>query len=114
MSFKDRIKKQTLVFWNRTGIDSQGQPTFTTPAEKTCRWVDKNEKFINAGGEELISRSIVIVDGVSVGDVILLGTIALNVTDSNLPFENEGAYEVKRVDTTPNLRNSVTWYRVYL
>ncbi len=113
MSFKDRIKRQTCIHWPRTGTDGYGRPTFGTPSELDCRWSGKNEKFTSATGEELVSRAQVFVDGVAVGDVLMLGSLDGSVDQSN-PLENEGAWEVKSYTSAPNLRNTVTYYKAYL
>ena len=114
MSLISRMKKQTCVHWARTGTNAYGRAVWGEPEELVCRWADKAEKFVNANNEELVSNAIVYVDGVAVGDVLLLGTLddsGLNLTE---PFKNGGAWEVKRNDATPNLKNTETLYKAYL
>ena len=114
MSLISRMKKQTCVHWSRTGVNSRGRATYATPVEKECRWLDKAERYINLNDEEKVSHSIVYVDGVKVGDVLLLGTLSDSGLDTDDPLKNDGAWQVDRYDATPNLRNTETLYKAYL
>lgn len=104
MSLISRMKKQTCVHWSRSGVNDRGRATYGTAVERACRWVDSNELFVNAKGEEQVSNAVVYVDGCAVGDVLLLGDLldsGLNLAD---PLRNAGAWEIRRYDETPNLR----------
>lgn len=114
MSLKTRIQKQKCCHWPRMGTDDYGRPTWCAAVERNCRWSGKNEKFTTAQDEELVSRAVVIVDGVTVGDVLLLGTLADSGLDLSNPLENDGAWEVKAYASTPDFRNKVTYYKAYL
>lgn len=119
MSLKTRIQKQTCVYWAPAGSvsggedqDQYGSPQFTDPVELSCRWDDVAQKFTSPGGEELISRAKVLVDGVEVGGVLMLGTLDDVIDDD--PLRNDGAYQIKRYDSTPDFKNRVTYYMAYL
>ncbi len=114
MSLITRMKKQTCVHWPRIGTDNRGRAVWGTPTERSCRWEDVNEKYTALNGEDLTSRAMVYVDGVKVGDVLMLGTLdasGLNPTD---PLRNEKAWEIKRYDSLPNVRNNEVLYTAYL
>lgn len=113
MGIISRMKKQTLVHWARTGVDGRGRPTWGTPVERVCRWSGRNEKYLGLQGEERMSNAIVYVDGVSVGDAVMLGTLdsGTNLSD---PLRNYGAWEVKRLDSVPNLKATETLNKAYL
>ena len=114
MSLISRMKKQTCVHWARTGVNSYGRNTYDDPEELACRWTDTTEKFTDSKGEEKISNSVVYVAGVSVGDVLYLGTlddIDLELSD---PLKNDAAWKVERVDGIPNLKATETLYKAYL
>lgn len=114
MSLIAKMKKQTCVHWARTGTDSRGRPTWADPVERACRWEDVNEKYTALNGEDLTSRALVYVDGVKVGDVLMLGTLdvsGLNIVD---PLRNEKAWEVKRDDSLPTLKATEFLYTAYL
>lgn len=114
MGFKERIKKQTCVHWSKTGVDSRGYSTYATPVEKDCRWTDINLEYKDHQGNNRMSKSIVFVDGVSVGDVLLLGNLVDSGLDLDDPLQNSEAWEITRYDKIPNLKNTVTWYKAYL
>ena len=114
MSLISRMKKQVCVHWARTGTNSYGRPIWGDPEELVCRWSDITQKFMDLKGEERISNAIVYVSGVSVGDVLLLGTLTDSGLNTTEPFKNGGAWKVERVDAIPNLRATETLYKVYL
>ena len=120
MSLKSRMKKQTCVYWDlahtETGglaYDDHGQPQYTDPVELACRWQDVITEFVDAAGTQQISKSKVFVDGCCVGGVLMLGELT-GITDATYPLNNSGAHEIKRYDSIPNLRNTVTYYIAYL
>lgn len=120
MSLKTTFMKQTCVYWPPAGEETagqsyndEGQPLFGSPIELSCRWTDKTEKIADANGEEIFSRSKVMVDSVSVGGILMLGTFD-DVTDEEDPLRNDGAYQVRRYDSTPSVDASETYHWAYL
>lgn len=115
MSLKIRIQKQICIHWPRIGTDEYGRAAgWGTPVEKACRWDGVSEKFVNAQGEEQLSRATVLVDDVAVGDVLMLGMLEDSGLDLDDPLENEGAWVIQRYDSTPNFRNTETFCQAYL
>ena len=115
MGIIDTARKQTAIWWQRTGIDGFGVPSFAAPVDIRVRWDDSAEKFITAEGEEKVSRSVVMVDvadGVGLDDYLKLGA-SDSGTASN-PENETGAYPVLRYDLTPNLANTETLAEAYL
>jgi len=108
------MKRQTLIHWARTGTDSRGRPTFGEPVERACRFIGSNERFLNLQGEEMVSNAIAYVDGVSAGDVLMLGTLEASGINTTDPLRNGGAWEVKKVDSTPNLGATETLHKAYM
>ena len=106
MSIITRMRKQSAVWWERTGTDDGGDPTFATPIQIACRWVDEHEEFIDPKGTRRISDSIVNVDReMTVGDLLRLGDFEFNLIRDN-PFDNTGVGEIKQFTNLPNLRNT--------
>ena len=113
--------KMTCVYWPPGGEDSggfdfddYGKPLYATPVQIKCRWEDKAEEFLNSDGTREISNSVVYVDrDVRVGGVLLLDSLA-NVSDLTVPKNNDGAWEIKRFDKLPNLRNTEFLRTAYL
>lgn len=105
------MRKQVAVYWALEGsesggddYDNFGQPQYTTPIEIKCRWEAKIEEFVNASGTRILSNAIVYVDqDVDVGGVLMLGELT-DITDSEVPKENDNAWEIQRFDNLPNLK----------
>jgi hypothetical protein len=116
MALLTRVRKQTAVYWAPSaGRDKFGHPKLEPAKEITCRWDDVTEEFVDAVGTRVAGRSVVIVDvddDVKIGGVLMLGT--LNDITSTVAKNNEGAYEVRRVDKTPNIHNTQTLVEAYL
>ena len=113
MSLISRMRKQTVVYWPLASLDSggddfddYGQPVVTDPVELSCRWEDVSEEFVGADGTRLLSHAKVYVESdVAVGGILMLGEID-DITDSDNIKENDGAWEIKRFDKLPNLKNT--------
>ena len=106
MSIITTMLRQTAVYWSPLSVDEYGQPTWNAPVELAVRWEDKIEAFMDADGERQFSRAVVFVES----DVILKGVLLLsalvdvdNLTD---PKANEGAWEIRKFDKLPNLKNT--------
>ncbi len=117
---KTKYQKQVCVYWAPGHTESAarswdvyGQPIYADPVEKYCRWDDIAEIFVRADGTQETSKAIVFVDDVLQGGLLLLGelTSALNLVD---PRSNEGAWEIKKVETIPNRTASVNYTWAYL
>jgi hypothetical protein len=116
MGIISRVRKQTAVYWPPSiTFDKYGQPQTENPREISCRWDDVTEEFVDALGTRVVGRAIVMVpveESVEVGGVLMLGTLD-DLTEIT-PKDNEGAYEVRRIDETPNIRNTQTLVEAYL
>ncbi len=108
MSIITKVLKQTAVWWSQGSAapDEYGQPVVAAPIEIKVRWEDAAEEFIDKDGTKQLTRAVVMVDrDVSVGDVLMLGTLG-GVTDFGRAKNNAGAWEVRAFDKLPNLRVS--------
>lgn len=102
MGLLERIRKGTAVYWQRTGFDSYGVPTFAAPVSIDVRWEDKTTRFVDPQGAEKITSAVVYV-----GVDIEPGSYLKNGTDPSPvlnPREDANAEEVKQFSKTPNLR----------
>ena len=121
MGIITRMRKQTCVYWppgsDETGgvdYDDYGQPLYASPYVISCRWEDVIQEFVDAKDETVFSQAIVYVDrDVKLRGVLMLGTLS-DVSDMDNPKENEGAWEIRRFDKLPNLRNTEFLRTVYL
>lgn len=121
MSIITRMRKQTAVYWapgsEETGgkdYDDYGRPLYADPVEISCRWEDVNEEFVTPDGTRDSSRCIVYTDRVvALRGVLMLGTLN-DVADLDDPKKNDDAWEIRRFDKLPNLRNTETLLKAYL
>ncbi len=116
MGIIKRMRKQKAVWWPLAAVeyDNYGQPVATTPVEIKVRWEDVSEEFLDAKGTVQLSRARVFVDrDVEVGGVLMLGELDSGV-DENNPKENDNAWEIRRVEKLPNLRNTEYLRTCYL
>ena len=115
------MRRQTAVYWatQRTesggfAFDEYGLPQWTDPVEIECRWDDLSEQFIDAVGTLQVSRSLVYVDRDMIpGEVLFLGELT-DLTSEDDPKSNEGAWEIRKFERNPNLRNTEMLRTAYL
>lgn len=109
-----KYMKQDAVYWPANGVDEFGKPTWGSPEAIRCRWDDKQETFVNANGDEEVSRARVMVDrDIAAKSVLFLGTLD-DVTDVENPKENEGAWEVRLTMKTPDRKGRRFLREVFL
>ena len=100
------MRRQVCVYWAFSSFDDYGQPTWIAPVEIECRWEDVHEEFIDANEQRQISKAIVYVDReMTVGSVLMLSALDSGVDEDN-PKQNDNAYEVRRFERLPNLKNT--------
>lgn len=122
------MRKQNAVYWPPSTVDGFGRRSFGTAvalvladdgANYRVRWEGRVEEFIDPQGTTRMSNAVVYVPRLpDTGEIVnggylWLGDLA-DLTDADVPLNNEGAYEIRRVDSMPNLKNSETLRTVYL
>jgi len=108
MSLIRRMRRQTAVYFARGSPDVHGEYAFLSPVEIDCRWEDTSQEYLDGKGETRTSNSIVYVDRVMFpGDRLLLGEL-----DSNTDIKD--AFEIRKFDRLPNLRNTEVLLTAYL
>lgn len=108
------MRKQKAVLWRRSAEpDKYGAFSFGEPEEIDCRWDDSGKEFRNSAGQTEMSAAVVYVDRVvGFGDKLMKGEMDSNTPDD--PLDTRLAFEVKRFDITPNLRNTENLLTAYL
>jgi hypothetical protein len=108
MSIIRRARKQYAVYWEKIGDDKNGTPIYAAPVEIRCRWDDMQEEYLDSKGRMNVSSAIVMVDRVvTLGGVLWRGRLAA-IETAEVPKDNPGAYEIRKYNETPNLRNTET------
>lgn len=91
------VMTATAVYWppeSDGSYDQQGRPEIGEPCEISCRYEEKVQEIIDDAGTTVISKGELMVDrDIKAGGIIMLGTFA-DVTDINVPKNNEGAWEI--------------------
>ncbi len=122
MSLITRMRKQTAVYWALLGEDSagvvdyddHGQPQYTDPVEIECRWESVTVEFLDAQGTRQLSNAVVYPgEDLDLGGVLMLGELT-DITDDDIPKENDDAWEIRKFEKLPTLRNTEILRTVYL
>lgn len=94
--------KQTATYWAPSAKDGYGGYTFVTPVAVNCRWLLKQELFIDAKGKEKVSAAVVLLgQDVSLGGYLYLGTS----TEAN-PKDVSGSYEIRGFAKIPDIKGA--------
>ena len=73
---RKKVCRQTAVYWGAGSPDGFGGFTFPEPAEIKCRWDDVNELIMTQNGEQIVSRSKVLVtQDLDQNGYLFLGTL---------------------------------------
>lgn len=102
--------KQDVTYWEPLAQDGWGSKTFETPIILKCRWENRAERFIDALGEEVVSRAVVWLPQ----NVEIKGYLFLGSETSVDPTIVLNAYEVRQIFEIPDLRNMFKERRVFL
>jgi len=121
MGFVDWPCQQKAVYWGlgseETGgrdYDDYGKPLYSQAAEIDCRWDDSTEEILMADGTRDLSQAqVMVASEVNVRGVLWLGLL-VDVVDLDDPKNNEGAYEIRRVDKNPDIDAEDTLEIAYL
>jgi hypothetical protein len=112
--------KQVCVYWAPGNVDSgglaydnYGQPVYSSPVEKNCRWENVAVTYVGRQGTEEVSKAVVFIDDVVVGGLLLLGDLS-SALDLTNPRNNADAWEIRQVEAIPDRRATVTYTWAYL
>jgi hypothetical protein len=121
------MRKQNAIYWPPATPDDFGRLSYGALVELTLsggansrvRWEDKAEEFVDAQGTVQASNAVVYVSvlpgggEVEIGGVLWLGDRD-DLTDENVPGNNEKAFIVRRVDKVPNFKATEYLRAAYL
>lgn len=128
MGIIDKMRKQNAIYWppatpndfGREGHGPLAELVLVAGAGNYCvRWEDRIEGFLDAAGTTRRSNAVVYVprlpDGseVEVGGFLWLGD-RTGLTSEMIPGSNPGAFEIRRFDRLPKLKNNKTLRTAYL
>ena len=100
MSYITRNLKQDVTYWAPAVPDGFGGRTFAVPVALKGRWEDRTTLFIDADGQEAVSRSRVYLSA----DVAINGYLFLGTSTVADPTTLENTEMIKDFRKTPDLR----------
>jgi hypothetical protein len=114
-----RLCKQKAVYWPPAANDGYGKYTFEEPEEILVRWDDilssmakdsSSRTKISKDGKEYISIATIVTVNIPTGGwhldgYLFLGELA-DLESSLSPYDVEGAYEIKNIESVPDLHNT--------
>lgn len=109
MDFSRKLK-QTITYWQSTGHDRFGKPTFSAPVTLQGRWENRIENVMGKGGDTITSKAKVFLEQ----ELDIDGYLFEGTSVSADPTIVENAAEIQSLGSIPNLRNSQKLYVAYL
>jgi hypothetical protein len=93
-----------ITYWAPAGgDDGYGNPTMLPPIYFKGHWSDKDQTFLSARGEQIVSRATVhYPEEVT---VVPDGWLFNGVSTAANPHDVPGAIIIRKVTTVPNIRN---------
>lgn len=127
LSFIKGKTKQDFVYWSPSGNNGFGKMEFEDPVELKGRWEDEFENMakdsssrikVAKDGKEYLSQATIFtsekpVDGWHLDGYVFLGVLTDLATPAD-PYSNNKAFEIKRIDSIPDLNNTGTMFRIHL
>lgn len=105
------VYHQDLTYWANAVQGGSGGWTFDAPnTSYKCRWEERIEQIVDEAGNIYISNAQVFVEFIpKVGEYLYQG-----ISAEADPTSVEGARQIQRVDSIPDLRNLRQTRKAYL
>lgn len=103
-----KFLKQTCCYFGNPTPDGYGSYSFSQPIEIPCRWTDSIQVVSDGKGNDIVCKSVVMVDrDITELGMMWLGLLANLTTEQKAaPVSIPGAYTVKRFDKIPLIKGS--------
>lgn len=101
---------QSATYWAKGLPNEYNEYTYSAPVSVSVRWEDHKIAFTDDVGREIMSDAIVYPET----ELETEGFIMLGASSEINPINEDSAYEIKQKDTTVNLRNTKTLYKLFL
>jgi hypothetical protein len=105
-----RMRVDSAVYWQKTGITENGDPIFLPPVVIACRWDTQQDTIEHNDNIELINTSFTIFPDriLTIGSFLMRGDATkldtLTDDEKNNPMLLQGAYMIKSQKITPEWR----------
>jgi hypothetical protein len=107
MNLKRRYKQDITVWFLTGGDDGFGKDNVGPPVSFRGRWEDKQELFRDARGEQVVSKAAIYFPQDSELPITNETWIFKGLTTQPDPRVLIGAYQVRIVSLTPDIRNLI-------
>jgi hypothetical protein len=107
-------QKDFLVYWEYSGSDQYGQPTYLTPVQMKCRWDDCIKQIFDMDGSPVFSKiELVTQRRVMPKGLVRKGKLTASINQSN-PKANDNVHEIVASEETPMLKTrNIYFYEAY-
>lgn len=99
----ERYMHQVATYWAKTGFNDFGGPSFATPKQTKCRWEYVTQMLIDNRGQEFQALSTVAVP--EDFPIDFDGYLFEGISSAANPTALSGAYQIRAIHRTPDLRN---------
>lgn len=103
-----RHMRETVTYWPPAGNDGFGGVAYGPPEARVCRWQDVAVLFRDSQGREVMSESVVYVTSPVVNRGKLLRAVSVELAPP------EAAVEIRQVDDSPNLKQTLSLTKAYI
>lgn len=107
---RTRRMKQIATYWAPAPADLYGNTSFAAPVLVMVRWQAQAVLFVNSEGREETSSAVVY----PAMPLAIQGYIFLGTSVASNPKTVAGAYEIRQLGGSPNLRQTETLAKVFL
>ena len=109
--------KQDGVYWAPLPSDPDNlynERLYDDPIDLKVRWEDEQQEIILSDDSKATSKARIMCDQpVELGGVLFLGDTS-ELTDLDDPFNNDKAWKIIKIETTPNVRAKKALYEAYV
>ncbi len=91
MTWTTENLRESVTYWERSGVDNFGDPSFDAPVTIKSKWEDRTELFVDNDGREQRSKSVVYVDT----DLLIGGYLFRGSSSAADPLSVVGAFMIK-------------------
>jgi hypothetical protein len=106
--------RQDLTYWAPGANDGYGGISLGEPTSLKGRWEDRQDEYLDADRQLQLSRALVFLPQSAIEEVQVGGYLYNGSSDEEDPTVLVGAYIIRQVLITPDLRNVRNELRVML
>jgi hypothetical protein len=114
MRIISECQKDYLIYWEYSGSDQYGQPTYATPVQMKCRWDDCTKQIFDQDGSPVFSKNELITQKrLKLKGLVKKGKLTASINQAS-PKANSDVHEVIASEETPMLKiRSIYLYEAY-